>query len=177
MFHMVGATPEAATFEQATDESPPGKHYVVGPADLRETWGELNNATQPEVDLVSLGNPHLSLTEIARVAEMVNARQKNPGVPWMITCGRDVYRQAHSAGYVNAIQTFGGTFLNDTCWCFIEEPIIPASARNIVTNSSKYAHYGAAGLNRGMHLRSLEECVQTAWTGRVNARPPRWLEP
>jgi cis-L-3-hydroxyproline dehydratase len=98
-------------------------------------------------------------------------------VPFVITCGRDVYRQAHSVGYVKAIQTFGGTFINDTCWCFIEEPIIPPSARNIVTNSSKYAHYGAATLNRGMHLRSLEDCVQAACTGRVDARPPRWLEP
>jgi predicted aconitase/predicted aconitase with swiveling domain len=177
MFHMVGATPEAPTLEQATDGSPPGKHYVVGSDDLRETWRELNSATELEIDLVSLGNPHFSLTEIARVAELVNGRQKDFRVPFVITCGRDVYRQAHSVGYVKAIQTFGGTFINDTCWCFIEEPIIPPSARNIVTNSSKYAHYGAATLNRGMHLRSLEDCVQAACTGRVDARPPRWLEP
>jgi cis-L-3-hydroxyproline dehydratase len=177
MFHMVGATPEAPTLEQATDGSPPGKHYVVGSDDLRETWRELNSATGPEIDLVSLGNPHLSLAEIARVAELVNGRQKDPRVPFVITCGREVYQQAHSVGYVKAIQTFGGTFINDTCWCFIKEPIIPPSARNIATNSSKYAHYGAAGLNRGMHLRSLEDCVQAACTGRVDARPPRWLEP
>ena len=54
--------------------------------------------------------------------------------------------------------------------------VIPPTARNIVTNSGKYAHYGAGGLNRGMHLRSLKECVEAACAGRVPARPPGWLQ-
>ena len=98
-------------------------------------------------------------------------------MPLVITCGREVYEQATAAGHVATIESFGGKLVNDTCWCLIFEPIVPPAARNIVTNSGKYAHYGAAALDRGMHLRSLPECVHAACTGRVDELPPRWLRP
>lgn len=187
MFHLVGVTPEAKTVEQATAGVPPKQRFVVGPAELRDTWVELNNAApdeaavaeqgtaEPEIDLVSLGNPHFSLTELATLAGLVAGLSKDPRVPMIITCGREVYEQAHAAGHVEAIERFGGSVICDTCWCFIEEPLIPPTARTIVTNSGKYAHYGAAGLGRGMHLRSLRDCVQAACTGRVPDRLPGWL--
>ena len=50
-------------------------------------------------------------------------------------------------------------------------------ARTLVRATwSKFAHYGAAGLNRGMHLRGLKKCVEAACTGSVPAEPPGWLQ-
>ena len=98
MFHLVGVTPEAATVEQATGGLTPRQRFVVGAADLRATWLELDSAlagqgaTEAEVDLVSLGNPHFSLTELATVADLVAGRTKHPGVPMVITC--DTYFHA-----------------------------------------------------------------------------------
>ena len=175
MFHLVGVTPEAATVEQATGGTTPAQRYVVGAADLRDTWLELSNSGEPEIDLVSLGNPHFSLTELAALAELVAGRSKDPRVPMIVTCGREVYEQARAAGYVATIERFGGSVICDACWCFIEEPLIPPAARTIVTNSGKYAHYGAAGLGRGMHLRSLRDCVEAACAGHVPDAPPGWL--
>ncbi|MFT4165979.1 MAG: aconitase X [Microlunatus sp.] len=191
MFHLVGVTPEASTVEQATGGMPVKQRFVVGAAELRETWLELNSAvadleaadlggadlgaTGSEIDLVSLGNPHFSLSELAALAGLVAGRSKNQRVQMIVTCGREVYSQARAAGYVETIEQFGGSVICDTCWCFIEEPVIPPAARAIVTNSAKYAHYGAAGLGLGMHLRSLRDCVEAACTGQVPAQPPRWL--
>ena len=187
MFHLVGVTPEAGTVEQATGGMPGVPRLVVGAAELADTWRELNGAVadqgavvdqgaaEPEIDLVSLGNPHFSLTELAVLAELVTGRTKHPRVPMIITCGREVYAAARAAGYVEAIERFGGSVICDACWCFIEEPVIPPGARIIVTNSGKYAHYGAAGLGRGMRLRSLRDCVEAACTGRAPDRLPSWL--
>ena len=177
MFHIVGVTPEADTLAQATGGEQPAQRHLVTAEDLRGTWNDLNSATEPEADLVSLGTPHCSLSEIARVAELVKDGNRRLRVPLVITCGREVYQQATSAGHVATIESVGGKIINDTCWCLISEPIVPPAARNIVTNSGKYAHYGAAALDRGMHLRSLQECVRAACTGRVDERLPRWLRP
>lgn len=175
MFHLVGVTPEAETLEQATGGTSPSLRFVVGAAELQDTWLELDNAAESEIDLVSLGNPHFSLTELGAVAGLVAGRSKDPRVPMIITCGREVYAAAGAAGHVSDIERFGGSVICDACWCFIEEPVIPPTARNIVTNSGKYAHYGVAGLGRGMHLRSLRDCVEAACTGRVPEQLPGWL--
>ena len=173
MFHILGITPEAATAEQAGD---PVRSLAVSKDDLRETWRELNTATSPEVDLVSLGNPHFSATEISALARLCRGRHKATGVALVVTCGREVFAQAEAAGDVAAIKAFGGVFLNDTCWCLIAEPIVSAEMRQIATNSGKYAHYGPAAVGKGFHLASLERCVDAACTGKINMTEPAWLD-
>jgi len=93
----------------------------------------------------------------------------------IVTCGRDVYEKAKTAGYIQRIADFGGTFMNDTCWCFIGEPIVASTTRSIITNSGKYAHYGPAAVDRGFHFGSLERCVRAACDGSVDTTLPRWL--
>jgi predicted aconitase len=61
MFHILGVTPEAKTLEQAVCPAGPARRLVVTIKDLQATWRELNNAPSAAVDLVSLGNPNLSL--------------------------------------------------------------------------------------------------------------------
>src|SRR5262249_47030820 len=70
MFHMGGVTPEAATLEEALAGGKAQRRAQVMRAALRLSWAELNSADDPMVGLVSLGNPHFSLTEIAHTAEL-----------------------------------------------------------------------------------------------------------
>jgi hypothetical protein len=174
MFHILGVTPEAATLEQATGGAP-HSHMTVTQGDLQATWRELNNATGAEVDLVSLGNPHFSLTECEALARLCAGRKKSPAVELVMTCGRDVYAQAQAAGHIQRIADFGGKVMNDTCWCFIGAPIVPREMGNILTNSGKYAHYGPAAVGKGFHFGSLDRCVDAACAGRVDTTLPGWL--
>ncbi|MCA0374983.1 MAG: aconitase X [Gemmatimonadetes bacterium] len=173
MFHVLGVTPEAATIEEATGGLAPVQGFAVDAAGLRTTWRELSSATEPEVDLVSLGNPHFSLKELAELAALIAGRRLV--IPLIVTCSREIHERAEALGYVARIEAAGGKVINDTCWCFIGEPIVPPDARTIATNSGKFAHYGAGGLGRRMHLRCLADCVEAACTGRVPTTPPPWL--
>jgi len=175
MYHIIGVTPEAADHQQTIDEIPRSQSHHVQAADLLETWREISSGSEPEVGLVSIGTPHASLNEITTLVTLIQDQRKNADVPLIITTGREVYAEARAVGHVAAIEQFGGRFINDTCWCLIEEPIVPSTARSIVTNSGKYAHYGAAKHSRGMHLRSLRDCVEAACTGLVDLRTPPWL--
>ena len=175
MFHILGVTPEAQRLEDAVGSNGVLRRVTVAPEALKETWRELNNATTPDVDLISLGNPHFSLTECERLAALCAGRQKADHVEMIVTCGRDVYEKAKAAGHVERIAAFGGRFLNDTCWCFIGEPVVAPAARNILTNSGKYAHYGPAAVDRGFHFGSLERCVRAACSGAVDTGLPDWL--
>ena len=176
MFHILGVTPEAMTLESATGATGDLRRVAVTLHDLKATWRELNTAVTPDVDLVSLGNPHFSLAECEQLAGLCSGRKKSAEVAMIVTCGRDVYEKAKAAGYVERIAEFGGSFMNDTCWCFIGKPIVTGKMRNILTNSGKYAHYGPAAVDRGFHLGSLARCVEAACAGFVETALPPWLD-
>lgn len=171
MFHIRGITPEAM------DPDLSGiPRRAITHADLADTWNELNSASTADVDLVSLGNPHFSLTEIAALASLCDGRQKHPEVAFIITCGREVFSQAKGAGLVERIHAFGGRFLNDTCWCLLGKPIVSGSIRNIATNSGKYAHYGPSLVEKAFHFASLANCVEAACTGHLANDLPAWCQ-
>ena len=86
-----------------------------------------------------------------------------------------MYSSAASAGYVERLERFGVQFINDTCWCMIDEPVIPTSARVLMTNSGKYAHYGPGLVDRPLHFAGLEACVESACSGVYEGTCPDWL--
>jgi hypothetical protein len=175
MFHIVGVTPEAPTLGAVTDPAEPIRRVGIGTAELARTWEELNSATVTRTDMVALGNPHFSLTEFARLADLCDGRTKSPDVELVVTTSRSIHAKAERAGLVARLEQFGARLVNDTCWCLIGEPVVTPSSRTITTSSAKYAHYGTAAVGRGFHLRSLAGCVDAACTGDAGTVLPAWL--
>ena len=175
MFHILGVTPEAATSEQALGGKAPARRLSISQADLRASWQELNSAKDASVDLISLGNPHFSLGECAKLAELCQGRRKHEHVAMVVTCGRAVHEQATAAGHIAVLEDFGAQVLTDTCWCMIGEPVIPPTARNLMTNSGKYAHYGPGLVGRQVHFGNLAACVAAACSGQASEELPGWL--
>ena len=175
LFHIAGVTPEALDPAQVLDGPLPV--LKVSLEDLLLSWHELNSARDPKVDVVSLGNPHFSLSEFAHLARLCQGRKRHPDVVLAITCGRAVLEQARAAGHLGVIEAFGAVIVSDTCWCMLGEPVIPPAARNLMTNSGKYAHYAPGLVGRKVHFASLSECVDAACSATASGRLPQWLQP
>lgn len=175
LFHIAGVTPEALDPAQVLNGPLPV--LKVSLEDLLLSWHELNSARDPKVDVVSLGNPHFSLSEFAHLARLCQGRKRHPDVVLAITCGRAVLEQARTAGHVGVIEAFGAVIVSDTCWCMLGEPVIPPAARNLMTNSGKYAHYAPGLVGRKVHFASLSECVDAACSATASGRLPQWLQP
>ncbi|MFN3720620.1 MAG: aconitase X [Rhizobium rhizophilum] len=173
MFHIAGVTPEALEPMAFADLDLPTTSLTN--QDLQRAWRELNGADVGPVQLVSLGNPHFSATELATLAALCRNKTRAPGVPLVITCGRAQMAKAEAAGDVAVLSAFGVTLVNDTCWCMVTEPIIPVDALTIMTNSGKYAHYGPGLTGRTMRFGSLAACVEAAVTGEDRGDLPAWL--
>lgn len=177
LFHIAGVTPEALDPAQALEAGVPIPVETIRLADLLGSWRELNSARDNRVEVVSLGNPHFSLSEFARLAWLCHGRHKHPEVVLAITCGRAVLEQARDAGHIGVIEAFGATLVTDTCWCMLGEPVIPPAATTLMTNSGKYAHYAPGLVGRKVHFASLAECVESACTASASGRLPSWLQP
>ena len=177
LFHIAGVTPEALDPAQVLEPGAPLPTERLQLKELLHSWRKLNSAREPQVDVVSLGNPHFSLSEFAALARLCQDRHKHPQVVVAITCGRTVLDQARAAGHIAGLERFGVTLVTDTCWCMLGEPVIPPAARTLMTNSGKYAHYGPGLAGRPVHFASLAECVESACTGLASGRLPAWLQP
>lgn len=176
LFHIAGVTPEALDPAQVLEPDHPVPVEKIRLKDLLVSWRELNSARDNRVDVVSLGNPHFSLSEFAHLARLCRGRHKHPEVVFAITCGRAVLEQAREAGHIAVIEAFGATLVTDTCWCMLGEPVIPLAARNLMTNSGKYAHYAPGLVGRKVHFASLAECVDAACSATASGRLPAWLQ-
>jgi cis-L-3-hydroxyproline dehydratase len=172
MFHIAGITPEASPDTASRDRL---RKIEVTKADLIASWNELNSAQDNRVGLVAIGSPHASLSELARLAALCGGRTKHRDTALVVTCGRAVYQQAREAGFVATLEAFGVQLLTDTCWCMLGEPIVPRDARNVMTNSGKYAHYAPALVGRSARFGSLADCVDAACEGHVAGALPSWL--
>mmetsp|Transcript_26279 Transcript_26279/g.40725 ORF Transcript_26279/g.40725 Transcript_26279/m.40725 type:complete len:688 (+) Transcript_26279:84-2147(+) len=139
--------------------------------------GDVND---DNVDLVSFGNPHLSLDECQRLASLVSlsSTSKGPDVKVMATLSRHVYEEAKSCGYINTLESFGMQFINDTCWCMLLDPPIipPKETATIMTNSGKYAHYGPGLTKRRIRFGSMSQCIDAATSGVMTSKRPIWLQ-
>jgi predicted aconitase/predicted aconitase with swiveling domain len=173
MFHIADVTPEAQSPDAFAALDLPT--IALTHVDLQRAWRELNGADPGPVQLVSLGNPHFSATELAALADLCRGKRRHASVPLVVTCGRAEMVKAEAAGDLEALADFGVTLVNDTCWCMVTEPIIPVDAEVIMTNSGKYAHYGPGLTGRTMRFGSLAACVDAAVTGKDRGSLPVWL--
>lgn len=177
MFHIQGVTPEASSSHDVTGADSSIRTVDIKLEDLAGAWTSLNSGSpgRQHVDLVSLGNPHFSLSEIKKLAQLCRNRTKAEGVSVMVTCGRATHGLAEQAGLVGELESFGVQFVTDTCWCMIGEPIVGSSVAAVVTNSGKYAHYGPGLTGKDFYFASLAGCVDAACGRRPADLVPGWL--
>jgi predicted aconitase len=136
MFHMRGITPEAERFT-APDET-----LMITQANLDEAQRTLVSAETEDADFVSLGCPHLTLNEIARIAELLKGKRVTK--EFWITTARPIKQMADRMGYTRIIEDAGAKFAADTC-CVVSP--IKGRFKALITDSAKACYY-ASGKNK-----------------------------
>jgi hypothetical protein len=136
MFHIESITPEAGQV------NPPARRIIVTQADLEAAIQSMNDAPLDEVDFVSLGCPHLSIQEIARIAKMLEG--KKVVKEFWITTARPTKQIADRMGYTRIIEESGAKIAADTC-CVVAP--IGGRFQAMATDSAKACYY-ASGKNK-----------------------------
>jgi predicted aconitase len=154
LFHMEGTTPEASQF------IPPKETVVISTKDIESAGNSLSDAAPSEVDFVSLGCPHLSIREIARIAQLLDGKQVKK--EFWITTSRLVRQLADQAGYTRIIESSGAKIAADTC-CVVAP--IKGRFHAMATDSAKACFY-ARGKHRFKTLyKPFDEVVLEAIRG------------
>jgi predicted aconitase len=151
LFHMEGVTPEAAQM------SAPTALVVISPADIGVAYRSLYDPTSNEVDFVTLGCPHLSIKEIARIAELLEGKVVNK--EFWITTARPTKQIADRMGYTEIIEASGAKFAADTC-CVVAP--IKGRFNVMATDSAKACYYAYAKNKFKTVLKPFDQVVEEA---------------
>ena len=151
LFHMQGVTPEAGMVDVPDDL------IRVSTEQVKAASGSMSGATPGEVDFVSLGCPHLSIREIARIAELLDG--KRVVKEFWITTARPVKQIADRMGYTAIIEASGAKFAVDTC-CVVAP--IKGRFKALATDSAKACYYAVGKNGFKTRILAFDEVVRAA---------------
>ncbi len=172
LFHAVGVTPEALTLEDALQNEKAEQETVVRPQDLKTVYEALNSTRDIPLSAVCLGTPHFSFSEFERLIRILEAYSGRVQTEFYINTGRFVYEQLEQAGHAAKINDAGIDIVVDTCTYIT--PIIKKMDGIMMTNSGKWAYYAPGNLGVEVVFASLEDCVASAFAGKVIQDDSLW---
>jgi predicted aconitase len=164
LFHVVGLTPEAPNLETACGGLTPDLHLQLTAEDLREAARSLSNITDgAPLGVVSLGTPHFSIAEFARLMPLLDGPR--PLIDIYVNCSRATLDELRQRGWEDPLRQARVTLVADTC--VYVSALIQADVGAVMTNSGKCAYYAPGNLGVEIAYGSLAECVASARAGKV----------
>ena len=151
LFHMEMITPEYDKYPRPDKIS-----FRITQDDLNKTRSELIDEDL-EIDFVSIGCPHASIHEIAKIANLLKGKRVKK--EFWITTARPTKRIADEVGYSKIIKNAGAKFAADTC-CVVAP--IKGRFKGIMVDSAKACYYGRAKNKFKVKIGSIEQCIEEA---------------
>ncbi|WP_244829778.1 aconitase X catalytic domain-containing protein [Caballeronia sp. TF1N1] len=166
LFHAVGITPEAPTLDAALQGRRPERTVRVSAADLaaiRRRW----NQARPGAPLaaVSLGTPHFSVDEFRALSSLFDRYKGAMRCDFYVNTSRYVLWQLEDDGMAERLAARGVQIVVDTCTYIT--PVMKQITGLVMTNSGKWAHYAPANIGVTVAFGSMNECVRSAFEGKV----------
>jgi len=149
LYYARGITPEW----RLADEPEKLERIAVEAKDLAEAKAKMQSADG--LDLVTIGCPHCSLTEIREIAEKVKGKKLKVKL-WVCT-SRKVKEDAEKHGYVKIIGKAGGLVVADTC--MVVSPIEEMGVKATGVNSGKAATYLPSLCRQKIRFSDIEELL------------------
>lgn len=162
--HVPGITPEAKSTQQALRGEKPEEKIRVGNEEIRETRKKMTTSSRSQVDLVIIGCPHCTISEIEEIARVLKGRRTESRL-W-IGAAEQTQCLANRMGYSDIIEKGGGVLCRS---CMAGNPSVqfPEDVKTVATNSIKAAHY-IDRLKKGdisIFYGSLSDCIDAGVKG------------
>jgi predicted aconitase len=150
LFHMEGITPNRTTIPDISE--------TVTEQDLEKARHDLDDEAA-EIDFISVGCPHASISDIARIAEMLDGKKVADGKTVWITTAKPTKDVAIKMGYYDTIEKAGAYLVSDAC-CAVAP--LKGRFKGLMTDSAKACYY-ARGKNKfDIKIRTVDECIKEA---------------
>lgn len=134
LFHIEGVTPEADSVQSEGIES-----LSFTSEELDSSYELLSTFQSGSVDLVTIGCPHASLSELKKIASHLKGKKVAKNTKLWIFTSVSVKLFAERFGYLKDITKSGGEVYTDCC--MVVAPLESLGFKTIAVNSAKAAIY------------------------------------
>ncbi|TIQ20190.1 MAG: DUF521 domain-containing protein [Mesorhizobium sp.] len=166
LFHAVGITPEARTFDEAFRGMAPEVTIRICRADIDQALAKLSSVPEgAPLAVVSLGTPHFSHEEWMRLLPMLREVAPRRGIPIYVNTGRATLKRLQDEGALAGMEAFGLIPVADTCTYVTS--IIERLDGVVMTNSGKWAHYAPGNIGVSVAFGDIKDCIRSAAAGHV----------
>jgi predicted aconitase len=170
LFHMPGVTPEVDQLDRLPLAGMPAgrrRSERIGRAKLDAFVADYG-ATGDKVDVVVFAAPHLSLVEMAAVADALAGRRVHAETTLLVATSPEIKHAADRMGLTRRIEETGAVVAAGICFyqSYAGEMAEANGWKRLVTNSAKLVNI-IGGYGYRPTLLSLERCVDSAVAGRV----------
>jgi len=160
LFHAEGFTPES---EVSVGEVRERLH--IDDKDLKGVYEELSTIRSGNIDLVAIGCPHSSLTELKAAAALLKGKKVSPATKLWFFTSLPVKVLAERLGFVDVIEGAGGKVFTDCC--MIVAPLEQMGFTTMAVNSAKAALYAPTASKVEVVFTTFEKCIDIALEGRL----------
>ena len=162
LFLMSGVTPDADHRDRRRLAG-----HTIGRADL-DAFVAAYGAAGDKVDVAVFAAPHLSLVEMAAVADTLGGRKVHRDTTLLVATSPEIKHAADRMGVTRRIEDTGAVVAAGICFyqSYAGEMAEANAWKRLVTNSAKLVNI-IGGYGYRPTLLSLERCVESAIAGRV----------
>ncbi len=158
LYHVKGVTPEAASVELDGVEK-----MVFTSEDISSSYEELSTFHSGEVDVIAIGCPHASLSEMRKVAGLIKGKKVAKNTKLWVFTSVSTKLMAERFGYLGDIVKAGGEVYTDCC--MVVAPVEEFGFKTMAVNSAKAAIYGPSASKVGTIFGTTGRCVDIAVKG------------
>ena len=149
LYHIKNITPESGKYSDLKLEK-----IEFTENELKKSYEELTDIDT--IDLVVVGCPHASLSEIRRIADKLkNKKLRNDF--WVCT-SKSIKIWSDKMDYTKIIENAGGKIICDTC--MVVSPLEELDYKNIGTNSGKAAKYLPGFCKKKVFFSDLDTLIE-----------------
>lgn len=149
LYYARGITPEW----RLMDEPEKLERVTIERKQIEETKERMQSTDS--VELVTIGCPHCSISEIKEVAEKVRGKKLKVAL-WVCT-SREIMEEAKKLGYCRLIEEAGGQVVADTC--MVVAPLEELGYKRTGVNSGKAATYLPSFCGQRIRFADIEELL------------------
>jgi len=143
-YHIVGVTPEARTEEEATGNRKISSSdiFEFGPKEFKETEESLSAIGPEDANLVVLGCPHASITQLKEYAKVLSGRKVKNNLEMWIQTMHSTKTYAEDIGLADIIESTGTKLVCNICAGAMPRDFFKKSGyTGVLTDSPKYIYY------------------------------------
>ncbi len=153
LYHVKGLTPESKSIDIENIE----EKIEFTESNKTEVYNYFNQINEG-ADLVAIGCPHASYEDIKYIFDILQSRQMKKGIEFWIFTSSKTKTSVDTDSLLTSLKSRGIKVYADTC--MVVSPSVGGNFRNIITNSTKAAHYLGRAKTTMVNLQSLDSIMK-----------------